>query len=301
MILVQQQQQQQQQPTDRNIQVEAERDHSLTSLSLALSPVLTTGYYSESLSQSVSQSVSQSAARRVARRSTPPPAPLAPRDEGVVIEAGMSFVLGHKTVRSSSVSAIGTGTAPPKHHSSRRTGVRQHFRPVPAHAMNDTSSSALTRAIREFLGRTDHVINEWNSRSSEIGNNNSKWPARSRSSTRSSSDSYAQRRYSTRSLSSSGRYSSSDTSPHQPPGRVGSAFSRAPSFQSIRSIHSDTEADTDFGSCQDLNDYPAEVFFFSHSISVRLFRFDGKEFGYFEREIFHISSLDWIKFTVQTR
>lgn len=205
--------------TQRRIEIQVERDPSQTQLSLALSPVLTTGYYSETLSQSVS-------ARRSSRRSTPPPAPLAPRDEGVVIQAGMSFVLGHKAVRSSSVSAIPTTPG------TRRTGIRQHFRPLPAHTMADTTSSVLTRAIRDFLGRTDHVMNEWNlAKDGQV---------RSRSSTRAQPP----RRFSTRSLSSS-RYSSSDPSSNDLV-----PFSRVPSFQSIRST-----ADTDFGSCQDLNDY----------------------------------------------
>lgn len=236
-LIIQQQQQQQQ----RRIELQVERDHSQTQLSLALSPVLTSGYYSESLSQSVSQSLSS--ARRAGRRSTPPPAPLAPRDEGVVIQAGMTFVLGHKTVRSASVSAIGTQAS-----NGRRTGVRQHFRPLPAHTMAETTSSALTRAIRDFLGRTDHVINEWN----QTG----KSGQRSRSSTRSCCQPATQRRFSTRSLSSS-RYSSSETPSSSEPRPL--HFSRAPSFQSIRSLQS--TADTDFDSCQDLNDYE-EVFYF---------------------------------------
>lgn len=229
------QHQQQQQQQQRRIEVQVERDPSQTQLSLALSPVLTSGYYSETLSQSVSQSVSQSlSARRVGRRSTPPPAPLAARDEGVVIQAGMSFVLGHKTVRSASVSAIGTTT---QVTNGRKTGVRQHFRPLPAHTMADTTSSALTRAIRDFLGRTDHVINEWN-QTSKSGHQ------RSRSSTRSCCQPVGQRRFSTRSLSSS-RYSSSDTPSSTEPLARPFHFSRAPSFQSIRSLQSTNDTDFD--------------------------------------------------------
>ncbi len=230
-------------PGKRRIEIQVERDPGQTQLSLALSPVLTTGYYSESLSQSVS------ARRSASRRSTPPPAPLAARDEGVVIQAGMSFVLGHKAVRSSSVSAIACTTSPTI---GRKTGIRQHFRPLPAHTMADTTSSVLTRAIRDFLGRTDHVMNEWKHLGKDGG------PVRSRSSTRVQQP----RRFSTRSLSSS-RYSSSD--PSSGPNDV-LAFSRVPSFQSIRSLQSTN--DTDFGSCQDLNDYEEVLpfsFFFSFS------------------------------------
>ena len=244
-IVEQQQRLEQQQPQVRRLEIQVERDHSQTQLSLALSPVLTNGFYSESLSQSIS-----SRSRSSCRRSTPPPAPLTPRDEGVVIQAGMSFVLGHKTVRSASVSAVTNQV----HYSStsstgRRahTGVKHHFRPLPAHTMADTTSSLLSRAIRDFLGRTDHVMNEWKS----LG------AGRSRSVGPSSSG----RRYSMRSLSSS-RYSSSD-----PSSAVGLSFdrlrppySRVPSFHSVHS----SSADTDFGSCQDLNDYeelPLQVFF----------------------------------------
>ena len=231
-------------PCKRRIEIQVGRDPGQTQLSLALSPVLTTGYYSESLSQSVS------ARRSNSRRSTPPPAPLAARDEGVVIQAGMSFVLGHKAVRSSSVSAIGASPA-----TGRKTGIRQHFRPLPAHTMVDTTSSVLTRAIRDFLGRTDHVMNEWKHLGKDGG------PVRSRSSTRAQQQ--QPRRFSTRSLSSS-RYSSSD--PSSGPNDL-APFSRVPSFQSIRSLQS--TADTDFGSCQDLNDY--EEVLLSFFLSSRYF------------------------------
>lgn len=232
----------------RRLEIQAERDHSQTQLSLALSPVLTSGYYSESLSQSVS---ARRPSHHQSRRSTPPPAPLAARDEGVVIQAGMSFVLGHKAVRSSSVSAICVGSA--ANRASRpttSTGVRQHFRPLPAHTMADTTSSKLSRAIRDFLGRTDHVMNEWKHLGKEAGGSQ-----RSRSTTRSyaAHQSGGSRRFSARSLSSS-RYSSTDS----PSSGAAAAnefvvvgpFSRVPSFQSVQST-----ADTDFGSCQDLNDY----------------------------------------------
>lgn len=235
----------------RRLELQAGRDHSQTQLSLALSPVLTSGYYSESLSQSVS-------ARRPShqsRRSTPPPAPLAARDEGVVIQAGMSFVLGHKAVRSSSVSAICVGnTGHPGHpgRTSTTSSVRQHFRPLPAHTMAETTSSMLSRAIRDFLGRTDHVMNEWKHLGKDGGSQ------RSRSTTRSCVPHQSStRRFSARSLSSS-RYSSTDT-PSSGAGNefvVVGPFSRVPSFQSVQST-----ADTDFGSCQDLNDYD-EVFIF---------------------------------------
>ena len=43
-------------PCKRRIEIQVGRDPGQTQLSLALSPVLTTGYYSESLSQSVSAS-----------------------------------------------------------------------------------------------------------------------------------------------------------------------------------------------------------------------------------------------------
>ena len=108
--------------------------------------------------------------------------------------------------------------------------------------MANTTSSLLSRAIRDFLGRTDHVMNEWKHLGKEGGG-----VQRSRSSTRS----YVppQRRFSARSLSSS-RYSSSDSPSSANEFVVVGPFSRVPSFQSVRST-----ADTDFGSCQDLNDY----------------------------------------------
>jgi len=113
-------------------------DGSDASLTLALSPVLTSGFYSESLSSSVSS--------RCRGRSTPPPTPPTPNDEGVVIQAGMTFVMDRKdSIRHRPV-----------------TGIRHHFRPLAAHTADGTTSSALSNAIQEFLGRTDHVMNEWN-------------------------------------------------------------------------------------------------------------------------------------------
>ena len=151
------------------------------------------------------------------RRSTPPPAPLSARDEGVVIEAGMTFVLGHKAVR----------PLPSAHH----------FRARPAHTMDNTGSSALSNAIKEFLGRTDHVMNEWN---------------RTAVSSSSRQRNAQHKSYSTRSLSEM-------------------RFRRTPSFHSVYSGGSrdgsrdgdfdwfDSSKDrSNFGSCHNLND---EVFF----------------------------------------
>lgn len=119
------------------------RNVSESQLSLATSPVLTSGYYSEALSQSVSARLPP----QVKRCPVAPPVDV--RDEGVVIEAGMSFLLGAKSARRPAASVA------PK----RR--VEHHFRPVAAHTLNETHSSALTGAIKEFLARTDHVSNEW--------------------------------------------------------------------------------------------------------------------------------------------
>ena len=231
----------------RRLELGVERNASETELSLALSPVLTTGYYSESLSQSVSARVLQQ--RSGGRVATPPPrftGPLAPRDEGVVIQAGMSFVLGQRKIRpSQSLAAMPSAAA-----ASGRRSVRQHFRPVAAHTMEDTTSSALSRTIREFLGRTDHVMNEW----AQLGREDPSGLAsvkRSRSSTRSVPLHHSTRRYSVRSLSSS-RYSSSDFVQQD-------RFRPAPRPQSSLVDEPDTNdkssADTDFGSCQDLNEY----------------------------------------------
>lgn len=230
----------------RRLELGVERNASETELSLALSPVLTCGYYSESLSQSVSARVPH---QRSTRGATPPPRTngfLPPQDEGVVIQAGMSFVLGQRKIRSSqSLAAMPSSSA----NFTGRRSVRQHFRPVPAHAMADTSSADLTRSIREFLGRTDHVMNEWIQLGREDG---SGLPSvkRSRSSTRSVPLNHSTRRYSVRSLSSS-RYS--DVVEQERFRQL-----RGPSFQSLvdeSDPNDKSNADTDFGSCQDLNEY----------------------------------------------
>jgi hypothetical protein len=103
--------------------------------------------------------------------------------------------------------------------------------------MADTTSSLLTRAIRDFLGRTDHVMNEWK----HLGKDGPGGVQRSRSSTRS----YVPPRYSSSESPSSGGAGGVNEFVV-----VNGPFSRVPSFQSVRST-----ADTDFGSCQDLNDY----------------------------------------------
>ena len=122
---------------------------------LAMSPVLTSGYYSESLSQSVSSRLP----RQLGRPCTPPPPfPRTPRDEGVVIEAGMSFILGSTTTATSFSSSQSARLKPPIQ---RRVGVRHHFKPMAAHTITDTRSSALSNAIHEFLDRSDHVASEW--------------------------------------------------------------------------------------------------------------------------------------------
>lgn len=219
----------------RRLELGPERNPSETELSLALSPVLTCGYFSESLSQSVSARVPrQRQANGSSRCSTPPPRlPLAPRDEGVVIQAGMTFVLGQrKTARSASAHSF------PVPGGGQNRSVRQHFRPMAAHTMPDTTSAALTRSIKDFLGRTDHVMNEWK----QLGRDG---PAgrslqRSRTSMR-SLPFHSSGRLSLRSLS----VCSSE--------RNGFRSQRAPSYQSISEDKS--SADTDFGSCQDLNDY----------------------------------------------
>lgn len=220
----------------RRLELGVERNASDTELSLALSPILTTGYYSESLSQSVSARVPLQQAGRT-RCSTPPPrAAFCPRDEGVVIQAGMSFVLAPRTttaVRSASAYSL-AATA--------QRSVRQHFRPLPAHTMSNTTSSALTRSIREFLGRTDHIMNEWKMLGrEEPGSGGLK---RSRSSTRT---------VPLHSIRRSSLRSSSISSSERPFQSECFRRLRAPSFQSLADDKS--SGDTDFGSCQDLNDY----------------------------------------------
>ncbi|XP_071448574.1 unconventional myosin-XVIIIa isoform X3 [Hetaerina americana] len=67
------------------------------------------------------------------------------RDEPVVFDAAMSFLLGRTSP------TPGRGSIP----------VRQAVRPTPSHRMADTVSSALSDKISDFLKRTDHVMDEW--------------------------------------------------------------------------------------------------------------------------------------------
>jgi myosin-18 len=59
-------------------------------------------------------------------------------DAPVVFDAGMSFVMGVKN-----------------------QAVRQQFKPKAAHLQSSTASSALSSKIRDFLRKTDHVMQEW--------------------------------------------------------------------------------------------------------------------------------------------
>jgi hypothetical protein len=59
-------------------------------------------------------------------------------DAPVVFDAGMSFVIGVKN-----------------------QAVRQKFKPRAAHLQSSTASSALSCKIKDFLHRTDHVMEEW--------------------------------------------------------------------------------------------------------------------------------------------
>lgn len=59
-------------------------------------------------------------------------------DAPVVFDAGMSFVIGVKN-----------------------QAVRQKFRPTAAHLHSSTASSTLSCKIKDFLRRTDHVMEEW--------------------------------------------------------------------------------------------------------------------------------------------
>lgn len=59
-------------------------------------------------------------------------------DAPVVFDAGMSFVMGVKN-----------------------QAVRQQFKPRAAHLQSSTASSALSSKIRDFLRKTDHVMEEW--------------------------------------------------------------------------------------------------------------------------------------------
>ncbi|PSN42313.1 hypothetical protein C0J52_11149 [Blattella germanica] len=59
-------------------------------------------------------------------------------DAPVVFNAGMSFVMGMKN-----------------------QSVRQEFKPVASHTQSMTASSTLSSKIKDFLHRTDHVMEEW--------------------------------------------------------------------------------------------------------------------------------------------
>lgn len=59
-------------------------------------------------------------------------------DAPVVFDAGMSFVMGVKN-----------------------QAIRQQFKPKAAHLQSSTASSALSSKIKDFLCRTDHVMEEW--------------------------------------------------------------------------------------------------------------------------------------------
>jgi myosin-18 len=59
-------------------------------------------------------------------------------DAPVVFDAGMSFVIGVKN-----------------------QAVRQQFKPRAAHLHSSTASSVLSSKIRNFLRKTDHVMEEW--------------------------------------------------------------------------------------------------------------------------------------------
>lgn len=59
-------------------------------------------------------------------------------DAPVVFDAGMSFVMGVKNQT-----------------------VRQQFKPRAAHLQSSTASSVLSSKIRDFLRKTDHVMEEW--------------------------------------------------------------------------------------------------------------------------------------------
>lgn len=228
-----------------------ERAAGETELMLAMSPMLTSGYYSESLSQSVSSRLSRQLQRRRASCAAPDGSPT--HDEGVIIEAGLSFVLPSKSashrhvaqrlaVSSSSGSGGGGGVGVGgSGGQSRRVGVSHHFRPMAAHAVERTQSSALSRSIREFLGRTDHVMNEWKQLDREAGS------VRGRSSSRSfigdaATDPCAK------------GYRSVSVSSRLPGHRSRSGTRRAPSFTSFHSR--DSSHDTiDWHSAEDSEFY----------------------------------------------
>ena len=204
-----------------------ELNSSDADLMLAVSPILTSGYYSESLSQSVSARLP----REIRRQDNPPPTPQDPREEGVVIEAGMSFVMAPKSA---------------SHHnlhrptpSYRRVGVSHHFRPLAAHTVTETHSSALSNAIHEFLSRTDHVMNEWK----RLGKED---PGRSIQRSRSTTRSLclpARKTTNYRSSSVSSRYTKSCYE------SGGTGARRVPSFHSVHS--SGSKEDVDWHSAED--------------------------------------------------
>ncbi|KAK2710416.1 hypothetical protein QYM36_011813, partial [Artemia franciscana] len=66
-------------------------------------------------------------------------------NESVVINAGMSFLMGSRK---------------------RPVGVKHHFSTAPAHKLDKTVSAKLTKSVKEFLSRTDHVMEEWK----QVGN-----------------------------------------------------------------------------------------------------------------------------------
>ena len=70
----------------------------------------------------------------------------------------LAFKKEHEIVRSKTTV---DATAGRQQRSSRPTEVKQHFRPEAAHTVADMESSALSRAIRDFLGRADDDMNEW--------------------------------------------------------------------------------------------------------------------------------------------
>ncbi|XP_044763548.1 unconventional myosin-XVIIIa isoform X4 [Coccinella septempunctata] len=58
-------------------------------------------------------------------------------DSSIVLDANLSFVLGC------------------------RTKMRQNVKPIPAHQADGTANNALSSKIKNFLRRTDHVMDEW--------------------------------------------------------------------------------------------------------------------------------------------
>ncbi|KAK2703321.1 hypothetical protein QYM36_018196, partial [Artemia franciscana] len=107
------------------------------SLSLALSAFPTSEFCSESLSQSMRARMSKD----IRSKSVAP----THENESVVINAGMSFLMGSRK---------------------RPVGVKHHFSTAPAHKLDKTVSAKLTKSVKEFLSRTDHVMEEWK----QVGN-----------------------------------------------------------------------------------------------------------------------------------